>query len=66
MVRRTTLVQLVHLLQEDYLKIRGKSKFFLHFLQALLDPSREIKVNTKQVGILTYIKITGCLSVCVY
>ena len=45
MVRRTTLVQLVHLLQEDYLKIRGKSKFFLYFLQTLLDQSREIQVT---------------------
>lgn len=43
-VRKTTLVQLVHLLQEDYLKIRGKSKFFLNFLHTLLDRSTEIQL----------------------
>jgi len=42
-VRKTTLILLIHLLQEDYLKIRGKSKFFLYFLHTLLDPSREVK-----------------------
>jgi len=46
-VRRTALIQLIHLLQEDYLKIRGKAKFFLTFLQTLLDPSLEIQELTK-------------------
>jgi hypothetical protein len=29
--RRATLIQLIRLLQEDYLKIRGKSQFFLRY-----------------------------------
>ena len=42
-VRRTTLILLIHLLQEDYLKIRGNGKFFFRLMQTLLDPSDEIK-----------------------
>ncbi len=57
MVRRTTLVQLVHLLQEDYLKIRGKSKFFLYFLQTLLDTSREIQVQVLMCSIISFDKL---------
>ena len=46
-VRRTTLILLVHLLQEDYLKIRGNSKFFFRILQTLLDPSEEVRHLSK-------------------
>ena len=42
-VRRTTLILLIHLLQEDYLKIRGNGKFFFRIIQTLLDPSSEIR-----------------------
>ena len=42
-VRRTTLILLIHLLQEDYLKIRGNGKFFFRLLHTLLDHSEEIK-----------------------
>ena len=42
-VRRTTLINLIHLLQEDYLKIRGNGKFFFRLLHTLLDPSEEIR-----------------------
>ena len=46
-VRRTTLILLVHLLQEDYLKIRGNAKFFYRLLQTLLDPSEEVRLLSK-------------------
>jgi len=42
-VRRTTLILLIHLLQEDFLKIRGNSHFFLRILMTLQDPSEEIR-----------------------
>ena len=42
-VRRTTLILLINLLQEDYLKIRGNGKFFFRILHTLLDPSQEIQ-----------------------
>ena len=42
-VRKTTLILLIHLLQEDYLKIRGNGKFFFRLLHTLLDPSQEIQ-----------------------
>jgi TolA-binding protein len=42
-VRRTTLILLIHLLQEDYLKIRGNGRFFFRILQAYQDPSEEIR-----------------------
>ena len=38
-VRRTTLVTLIHLLQEDYLKMSGRGAFFFRIVQALLDES---------------------------
>ena len=46
-VRRTTLILLVHLLQEDYVKIRGNAKFFYRLLQTLLDPSEEVRHLSK-------------------
>ena len=46
-VRRTTLILLVHLLQEDYLKIRGNSKFFFRILHTLMDPSEEVRHLSK-------------------
>ena len=45
-VRRTSLINLIHLLQEDYLKIRGNGKFFFRILHTLLDPSEEIRQLT--------------------
>jgi len=42
-VRRTTVILLVHLLQEDYLKVRGNARFLFRLLQTLLDPSEEIR-----------------------
>eukprot|EP00092_Neocalanus_flemingeri_P019653 GFUD01021285.1.p1 GENE.GFUD01021285.1~~GFUD01021285.1.p1 ORF type:complete len:1759 (-),score=675.16 GFUD01021285.1:47-5323(-) len=42
-VRRTTLILLIHLLQEDYLKIRGNGKFFFRLIQTLQDSSEEIR-----------------------
>merc|ERR1712142_1080569 len=42
-VRRTTLILLIHLLQEDYLKIRGNGKFLFRLIQTLQDSSEEIR-----------------------
>ena len=42
-VRRTTVILLVHLLQEDYLKVRGNARFLFRLLQTLVDPSEEIR-----------------------
>ena len=42
-VRRTTLTTLIHLLQEDYLKMNAR--FFFRILQAMCDESDEIKVS---------------------
>ena len=42
-VRRTTLINLIRLLQTDYLKIRGNGKFFFRLLHTLLDPCEEIR-----------------------
>ena len=42
-VRRTTVILLVHLLQEDYLKVRGNARFLFRLLQTLIDPSEEIR-----------------------
>lgn len=42
MVRRTTLITLIHLLQEDYLKMSGRGAFFFRIIQTLNDESDEI------------------------
>jgi condensin-2 complex subunit D3 len=42
-VRKTTLVTLIHLLQEDYLKMSGRGAFFFRILQTLNDESDEIR-----------------------
>ena len=42
-VRKTTLIQLIHLLQEDYLKIRGNGKFFFRILQTMRDKNLEMR-----------------------
>ena len=44
MVRRTTLTTLIHLLQEDYLKMTAG--FFFRILQTMCDEEDEIKVTT--------------------
>lgn len=42
-VRRTTLITLIHLLQEDYLKMSGRGAFFFRIIHTLLDESDEIR-----------------------
>ena len=42
-VRKTTLITLIHLLQEDYLKMSGRGAFFFRILQTLNDQSEEIR-----------------------
>ncbi len=45
-VRTTTLITLIHLLQEDYLKMSGRGAFFFRILQTLNDQSEEMRSLT--------------------
>ncbi|TRY62148.1 hypothetical protein TCAL_11306, partial [Tigriopus californicus] len=42
-VRRSTLITLIHLLQEDYLKMSGRGAFFFRIMQTLNDDSDEMR-----------------------
>ncbi len=42
-VRTTTLITLIYLLQEDYLKMSGRGAFFFRILQTLNDESEEMR-----------------------
>lgn len=42
-VRRTTIITLIQLLQEDYLKMSGRGAFFFRIIQTLNDESEEIR-----------------------
>jgi len=45
-LRITTIVILIHLLQEDYLKMSGRGAFFFRILQTLNDESEEVRALT--------------------
>ena len=57
MVRRTTLTTLIHLLQEDYLKMTAG--FFFRILQTMCDEEDEIKVTTFFIFTITYVIIAN-------